>query len=167
MARVFGVELVALLLLGFAVGILTFMYWSTRRELSALQGENEKLERLSSSEASTCRYMKSLVESDLGTLHRDITAKKEEISGLVSQLANLKEELVSAVFLGQQLQLLMGYQQKPTCGFQRSLLYYCNTQGRNYCLLSFQCRSLLACLAMLALALLHCKPHPPLCTVQQ
>ena len=95
MARVLGVELVTLLLLGFVIGILAFMNWSTKREFSALQGDNEKLNQRmleSASEGNTFRYKKRLMESDLKRLQEGLIAKQEEISGLVHRI---EEELVS------------------------------------------------------------------------
>lgn len=99
MARVLGMELATLLVLGFALGILSFMFWSTKQELSALQGDNEMLSKRmleSASETKTFRYKKSLVESDLELLRRDLTAKEGKVSGLTLQVTALEGQLVCA-----------------------------------------------------------------------
>lgn len=107
MARLLGVELVTLLVLGFALGTLSFLYWSAKRDLSALQGDNEQLNRRmleSVSETKTFRYKKSLVESDLDKLHKDLTAKDKKISELTHQGTDLGGQLVRAVSCKVQVQ---------------------------------------------------------------
>lgn len=97
MARVLGVELVTLLVLGFVIGMLSFMLWNIKRELLALQGDNESLSKRMlglASETSTFRYKKTLVESDLEKLRRDMAAKEEQVTGLTGQLAALKVQVV-------------------------------------------------------------------------
>jgi hypothetical protein len=97
MVRVLGLELVTLLVLGFAIGILTFLYWSTKLELSTLKGENEKLSQFmleSGSETKTLKYKKSLVTRDLEQLQKILAVREEIIGGLNHQVAELDEKLV-------------------------------------------------------------------------
>lgn len=90
MARVLGVELIVLLLLGFIIGVLGFMYWDARRELSKLTRDNHDLHRRMEESASKTKmfeYKKNLVVSDLEQLEK-------KHSKLATQVTDLQEQLV-------------------------------------------------------------------------
>ena len=99
MARILGVELVFLLTLGSIVGILLFMYLTTKRELSTLLNEKEKLaEQVMewSSEINTYKYKRTLVEANIEQAQSEDTAKVQEIFNLTQRVSKLQQQLVSS-----------------------------------------------------------------------
>ena len=97
MARLLGLELVTLLLLGFVMGLLSFMYWNAKRELSSLFDENERLSKQavdSASQLNIYRYKKSLAESDLQQLRKDGDAQVQNVMNLTARVLDLKQLLV-------------------------------------------------------------------------
>ena len=102
MVRLLGVEIATLLILGFTIGALVFMYLNTRKELSELHDDNDRLQNQlleSSSVSKTAHYQEKLVQSDLKQLQikdRDSVAR---ISNLTQQVKNMLEQLVSLVVI--------------------------------------------------------------------
>ena len=95
MARVFGVELVILLTLGFSIGALTFQCWRGTRQLAAVQMDNEQLKasmQQTESRAKTAEYRRSLVQSDLEQLQVELDQKERTLN---QQVTELRGQLVS------------------------------------------------------------------------
>lgn len=110
-ARLIGVELISMLLLGFSLGIVIFMYWNAKKELAALHQDNAELStktRDAESKAKTFEYKRNLVQSDLEQLQANLRTKEKTLTGRVSEL---QEQLVSAsseYFCGLYLWRLVG-----------------------------------------------------------
>jgi len=93
MARSCGVELVLLILLGFAVGVLAYLYTSARSDLDNVQKANQMLKQKvmeSDSNTKTSLYKKNLAESNLKSF-------KEENKELQDKLAEQNLEMKDIV----------------------------------------------------------------------
>lgn len=97
MARVLRLELATLIVLGFIIGAILFLYVNIKRELSAVQNENSMLhqkmeESLSNSRANI--YKRDLIQSDLQQLRKQKVRDEKIISELDQQIQDLRQHLV-------------------------------------------------------------------------
>ena len=92
-----GLELLVLLVLGFSLGVVFFMYWSARDQLTAVEANNRYLRKKmmeNDSEAKALEYNKRLVQSDLEHRRQEEDNRQEELSRLTEQVEELREQLV-------------------------------------------------------------------------
>ncbi len=99
MARLLRVELVLLLVLGFSLGAIVFMYWKAKSELSVLEADNKRLTKKmmeNDSETKAFKYKKRLVESDMQYMKQEEEGRLKEVSRLAEQVRELKAQLVGS-----------------------------------------------------------------------
>lgn len=92
-----GLELVVLLVLGFSLGVVLFMYWRARGQLAAVEASNRHLSKKmieNDSETKAFEYKKRLIQSDLEHMRQEESDRQGEISRLTQQVEELREELV-------------------------------------------------------------------------
>ncbi len=98
MARSCGAELVLLILLGFAVGVLAYLYISAKGDLENVQKANQMLKQKvmeSDSNTKTSLYKKNLAESDLKSLKEENKELQERLEEHNQELKNLEARMVS------------------------------------------------------------------------
>ena len=100
MARSCGVELVLLILLGFAVGVLTYLYTGTKSDLDNVQKANQMLKQKvmeSDSNTKTSLYKKNLAESTLKSLKEENKELQDRLAEQNLELKDMESRLVSFV----------------------------------------------------------------------
>lgn len=100
MARSCGAELVLLILLGFAVGVLAYLYTSTKGDLETVHRANEVLKQKvmeSDSDTKTSLYKKNLAESDLKSLKEENKELQDRLAEQTQELKEIEAKWVSCV----------------------------------------------------------------------
>ena len=99
MSRSLGSEVITtVVILGFIIGLVLFMYWSTKRELSVTLKDNDVLRRKMQEaygESRISLYKKNLMLSDLNQLKEENSERQRTILRLNLEVKNLQSKLVS------------------------------------------------------------------------
>lgn len=105
MGRLLRVELFLLLVLGFSLGVVLFMYWKAKDDLSSLASEYKKLsKKMMKSDSETIEakaflYKKRLVDYDAQYVKHEESERAKEIDLLTLEVEGLRKKLVSEVVL--------------------------------------------------------------------
>ena len=98
MARVLGVEFIILVVLGFIIGVLLFLYSNARRDVLGMEQDKKMLDRKMRdflANANTLEYKRNLIQSDLEQLQMERKRHKERITELSQNVDELNKRLVS------------------------------------------------------------------------
>ena len=98
MARSCGVEVVLLILLGFALGVLAYLYTSARSDLDNVRRANQMLKQKvmeSDSDTKTSLYKKNLAESDLKALREENKELQDRVAEQTQEQKDMESKLVS------------------------------------------------------------------------
>lgn len=91
MFRMLSVEFILLLILGFSLGTVLFLYWSARSELSEMDQGKQKVDKKMLdhvSETKTLQFKNSLLQSDVDRLKED-AVRASELSDQITELQKL------------------------------------------------------------------------------